>query len=384
MTFKRSFLLASLLIITISLSFFSGYLFKGYLNADTGDWPILSEVYEILQEKGLKAMPAKTNLEYGMIRGLLQAYNDPYTIFVEPPQHVLEGNALQGSYGGIGVRLGRDAEGNILLYPFPDGPAAKAGIQEGDHLLAVDKLQITTQTPTDTAEAALRGPVSKNVKITIGRAPSFSPTDYSILRVEIPLPSVTWHLDPGESRLGIIEVNIIASTTPQEIQNAVKDMQSRGATAFALDLRDNYGGLLTAGVDTARLFLKDGIVIQQQYRGKDLETYRVDSPGALSGLSLVVLVNKNTASAAEIIAGALKEQGRAKIIGTSTYGKDTVQLVYDLKDGSSLHVTSAHWWVPGLQPALAENGLQPDITIDQNDSGPDQDVQAAVKVFFGN
>jgi carboxyl-terminal processing protease len=383
MTFKRSFLITLLVIFSVSAGFAAGFLAKTYLSAGENEWPILNQAYQILQDHGYKDLPPAPILEYGMIRGLVQAYNDPYTIFVEPPQHELEGNVLHGSFGGIGVRLGKDPEGFVVLYPYPESPAFIAGIQEGDRLLEVDGLQITGETPMDTIEAALRGPVGERIAVTIARRPDFTPLDVQIKLGEIPLPSVTWHLDLVEPRLGIIEVNIIASSTPDEIQKAVKDLQSRGATAVALDLRDNFGGLLTAGVDTARLFLREGTVIQQQFRGEKLETYRVEQAGSFADLPLAVFVNQHTASAAEIVAGALKAQGRAQIIGTPTFGKDTVQFVFDLQDGSSLHVTAAHWWVPGLEPPLAGNGILPDLSIQTVETGRDAAVDAAIGVLFG-
>jgi carboxyl-terminal processing protease len=160
-------------------------------------------------------------------------------------------------------------------------------------------------------------------------------------------------------------------------------MQSRGASAFVLDLRENFGGLLKAGVDTARLFLHDGVIIQQQYRGKGMETFRVEKPGPLAGIPMVIFVNGHTASAAEIIAGSLKAQGRAKVIGSPTFGKDTVQLIFDLEDGSSLHVTAAHWWVPGLEPPLAGHGLQPDILVEEEPASQETAEKAAVRSLFG-
>ncbi len=144
----------------------------------------------------------------------------------------------------------------------------------------------------------------------------------------------------------------------------MEDLQQRGATAFVLDLRDNPGGLLDAGVDIARLFLKEGSVMQQQYRGQEVKTFEVEKPGPLADLPLAVLINHGSASAAEIAAGALQAHRRATLIGEPSYGKDSIQLVFTLQDGSSLHVTSAQWWIPGLQKPVGEQGLQPDILID--------------------
>jgi carboxyl-terminal processing protease len=236
----------------------------------------------------------------------------------------------------------------------------------------------------DPVKAELRGPVGEAVMVTIGRTPDYLPIEYKIKRTEFPLPSVTWHIDVDEPRMGVIELNVFAASTPEEIQRAVDELESRGASAYVLDLRDNFGGLLTAGVDVARLFLKDGVVIEQQYRNQSSETFRVLRPGPLVEIPLVLIINQHTASAAEIVAGSLKSHDRATLIGAPTLGKDTIQLVFDLIDESSMHVTAAHWWVPGLNPPVGENGVQPDILVDSNHDaiGPDLAIRSAKKFLF--
>jgi carboxyl-terminal processing protease len=383
MLFRRSFLITFGALLLLSAAFGSGYWFRSTQDTGLNRFPLLNAAYDILESNGLKSVPAHPDLEYGMIRGMVQAYNDPYTIFVEPVQHELESNALQGSFGGIGVSLGHDPQGYYVLYPFAGSPAAKAGVQEGDRLLKVEDQTIDPQTSVDQVQSAIRGPVGQVVHLTIARQPDYQPVQVSIARAQIAEPSVTWHIEPLDPRMGVIAVNIIASSTSDEIQHAVQDLQARGATDFVLDLRNNPGGLLTSGVDIARLFLKDGTIMQQQYKGKAVETFRADAPGALDSIPLVVLVNHNSASAAEIIAGALKVNGRARLIGAPTFGKDTIQLVFDLQDGSSLHVTAAHWWIPGLNPPLGGNGVQPDIPISPDDENatPDAYIQAAIQAF---
>jgi carboxyl-terminal processing protease len=383
-TFKQAYVLTLLVILGAVTGFAAGYLLRPDLPITATDWPVLQQAYQILADHGLKSPLEPPKLEYGMIRGMVQAYEDPYTQFVEPVQHELEGNLLQGSFGGIGVRIGRDADGNVVLYPLPGGPAQEAGVQEGDRLIKAADLEVSAETTDEQIQAALRGPVGERVNIIIARAPDYQPVELRIKRAEIPLPSVTWHLDPDEPSVGVIEINVVAATTPEEIEKAVEDLNGRGATAYILDLRDNFGGLLDAGVDTARLFLKEGMVIEQQYKGKDVESFKVERPGSLADIPLVILVNENTASAAEIIAGALKAQGRAKIIGKPTYGKDTIQLVFDLQDGSSLHVTSAHWWVPGLDPMLQGNGVKPDVLVESaaGASVPDPVARAAADLLL--
>ena len=281
--------------------------------------------------------------------------------------------------------MGRDAQGFIVVHPFADSPAAQAGLLDGDRLINVDDTPITPETSMEDLVAIVRGPEGKTVRLTIARPPDYKEMEFSVKRANIPLPSVTFYLDASEARLGIISVNVIASSTPDEIQQAVEDLKARGASHFALDLRGNGGGLLNEGVDVARLFLKEGVIIQHQYKDQDVETYQVKKPGSLAEIPLVIFVDGNTASASEIISGSLQAHDRAPLIGTHTFGKDSIQLVFELKDESSLHVTSAKWWVPGLEPPVSLGGLQPDIPLPaENAEGSDPFVNAAIQYFFGN
>jgi carboxyl-terminal processing protease len=384
-SFRRSFLLTLSISLLILVAFFGGYLLRDWQQRQYATFPIFEEAHQLITDHALRPIPTGQALEYGAIRGLIQSYgsavNDPHTSFLEPPQAELESNTLAGKFGGIGVRLSNDADGNYVLYPFPDGPAKEAGIQDGDRLLAVDDLSVTPQTPVDQVTAAVRGPVGQKVAVTVGRAPDYEPISYDIKREEVALPSVTYHLDADEPRLGVIEVNAMASTTVPEILKSAEDLQTRGATALALDLRNNGGGLLDVGIAVAEIFLKDGVVIEQQYRGQDVETFKVGQPGELSEIPLVVLINGGTASAAEIVAGALQARGRAQLIGETSYGKNTIQLVYELSDKSSLHVTAAEWWVPGLDAPRPGKGLTPDIPAASGQT-PDAGIQAAIRALF--
>jgi carboxyl-terminal processing protease len=370
----------------IVIAFMGGFLYHELRYADPifakSDYPVLNEAIKLLRENAYLPLPEGNKLEYGMIRGMLQAYNEPHTVFVEPPQHELQTNQLQGRFGGIGVRIERDAENLVYLYPLPDSTALLAGVQEGDRLLKVDDTAITASTTNDLLQAAIRGPVGQKVIITIGRSPDFTPIELTIERAEVSLPSVTWNLMPDEEQVGVIQVRVIAETTPAEITRAVEDLKQKGASRFVLDVRDNGGGLVEAGVNAARLFLREGIVIEQQYRGQSVKTYKVDQPGTFVDLPMVVLVNRGTASAAEIFAGAIQGQGRAQIVGTRTYGKDTIQLIFSLSDGSSLHVTAAQWWVPDLQLEIGKNGIQPDVAVAE-DAEPNAALLKAVDTILG-
>lgn len=383
-TFLYNLLSILLLLVTVAAAFGVGYLVRDQYGPSSGELRVLRQAYDLLQTNGYNPLPEPPRLEYGMIQGMVQAYGDPYTHFSEPVQHQLTTQTLEGKFGGIGATLHRDAQNNPFLVPIADSPAAQAGLQEGDLLVQVDDMPVDASTTNDQIIARLRGEVGSTVTVAVTRPPDETRLVFKIKRVEIALPSVTSFIEPTEKRLGVVKVNVIAATTSAEIIKAITDLQGRGATHVALDLRSNGGGFLESGVDIARLFLQSGTVIEQQYKGQEVKSYPVEKPGQFADIPLVVLVNQNTASAAEIISGALQAQKRALLIGTHTYGKDTIQLVFELQDKSSLSVTAAHWWVPGIAK-FGGVGLQPDIALENADPLPDQAdpaIQAAISAFF--
>lgn len=381
---KRQLISLALLITIIISAFAAGYFAHEYLNLEMQELPILAEARQILNRHALAELPADSTLEYGMVHGMLAELDDPHTRFVEPVQAELTSDNLEGSYGGIGASLDRDPQGYVILHPFPDSPATEAGIVDGDRLILVDEINILPEIATEEVVAALRGPVGEPVSLSIARPPGYETFQFKINRQSIPLPSVTWYTAPADSNVGIIRVNIIAASTVAEIENAIADLNTQQVSYYALDLRGNGGGLVDAGVNIASLFLKEGDILQEQFRDKPIETYSVKEPGANVDLPLVVLVDANTASAAEIVAGALQAHGRAKIIGQPTFGKDTIQLAFDLTDGSSIHVTAAKWWLPGLEVFIGETGLQPDILVSTENNEIDLTIAAAIEYFSAN
>lgn len=360
-------------------AFLSGFFLKSYFDSQIYKFPVLNQAYNILINHSFLSLPDSKALEYGMIRGLLLSSDDPYASFQEPVQHELESNDLQGSFGGVGVEIIRGAGGEILVYPIKNGPAYRAGLINDDQLIQIDDMKISSEVQIDDIKAALRGPVHQSVRLIIMRKDEDDPINFIIKREEIHLPSVTYHLAPEESSIGIINVNIIAESTSDEIKNAIEQLHKEGAGKYILDLRDNGGGLLTAGIEITKMFLDDGIIMQQKYRGQDVETFRTSSPGIFSALPITILINRNTASAAEIIAGAIQAHDRAKLIGEPSFGKDSIQLIFDLQDGSSLHLTAAKWWIPGLDPPLSMGGLQPDLVTIQDDPQIDSTLNTAIE-----
>lgn len=381
---KPSFLYLIIIeVVLIVVSFYSGFFIRGLgIPKDTiEEFPLIQEAYDILQKNFVSDLPEKKEIQYQMLRGMADTYQDPYTIFVEPQQHELQSDQLKGKYGGIGCTLDIDSENHYILYPYPDSPAQEAGILDRDRLLAVEDLEINMDVSNEYIQAAIRGPVGEKVTLTIAREPDYEPFNVTIKREEVSLPSVTWNILQSEPEIGILHVHVIAATTEEEIENGIKNLQKSDVMYFILDLRDNSGGLVESAVATARLFLKEGIIIEQQYRDEPVESFKVEKEGQFSEIPLVTFINQNTASSAEILAGSLQTQNRSILIGSPSYGKDSIQLVFNLSDGSSLHVTSANWWLPDQPSGLSGSGLQPDIQLTSEYQSEENYEISAIEYF---
>jgi carboxyl-terminal processing protease len=371
----------------VALAFGSGFVMAtfqprqpGYLNNPhsavlaSGSLSVFGEAWELIEQDFFGSLPPNRERVYGAIRGLLGALDDPYTVFVEPVSRQLEQDNLRGHYGGVGVTLGRDADGKIMLSPFRDSPAANAGILEGDVLVAIDELYITSEMDlSQDVEARIRGEVGTYVTLAIQRGEET--LVFTITRKVIQIPSVTWRMLEQAPSLGYVRIKSFSDRTAGELQEGLDDVLADGAQGLVLDLRDNGGGLLQASIDVTDQFLDGGPVLYERRKGQEEEAYMANSGGLAIEIPLVVLINHGTASASEIVAGALQDRGRGILIGEPTFGKGSVQLIFDLTDGSSVHITAAQWYTPDHHQ-LDSVGLVPDVTVgDDSDSGDGEDVQ---------
>jgi carboxyl-terminal processing protease len=397
---SKSSMLAALaqgLVIGILLSavFVAGYLFRGIMplpaaaasipalsqvNAQVvGQYPLLTQAQQLLNEYFLRDQPSQTELEYAAIRGVLNALSDKYTFFIDPPVAQSESNVLAGKYGGIGVQVKRDEQGNFVLYPFPNSPAIKAGVQDGDILTQVNGKDIPLDMQQDAVDQLMRGEVKDNngVTIHIKRPASKEEKDFTIAFAEIDVPSVVWRVLEEESALGYIQIMRFTNRTPGELDTAIKDLKSKSVKALILDLRDNPGGLLQESIQVAGAFLDGGVVLYEHSRAGE-KSYEAPAGGLATDLPMYVLVNKGTASASELVAGALQDRKRATVIGQASYGKGTVQLIFALADKSSIHITAAEWLTPN-KSSLDGKGITPDVPMIPDVNGRDVELGEAIR-----
>ncbi len=386
----RNILVAVLVVLMALLSFFTGYLANDYVEERTRrsaleeeQFVVFWEAWDRIEENFLGDLPDSHEVTYSAIRGSLQTLNDPYTIFLEPVVRQEERENLRGNFGGIGASLTRTEAGDIVLEPTPGNPAESAGIQSGDVLLAVNGEPIAPDVPVHAIAELIKGEVGTTVTLTILPVDGSEARDLQIERAEILIPSVIARLLRNDTSVGYVQLIRFTEQSGSEISDAVTRLREEGAQRFVLDLRNNGGGLLNAAVDVSDAFLADKVVYHQVTRGEGETT--VETTGDLAimeDVPLVLLINGGTASSAEIVAGALRDHERATLIGEKTYGKGSVQLVYDLSDTSSVHVTWARWLTPNRN-TIDQNGLFPDIeatsTQEGLDNGRDEQLERAVK-----
>ena len=347
-------------------------------SAESRQFGVYWETWRIVEDQFYGDIPGDPAPVYGAIKGALSTLEDPYTMFVEPEPRALEKADLQGEFGGIGAFVTRGKAGEVFLQPMVNSPAEKSAVKAGDQLLRVDDTTITAEMTSDEVVLLIRGEVGSQVKLTLKRESVTEPLVLLVTREVIETPSVEARVLEQDATMGYVRIRMFTERTAGETRRALQDLEAKGVTSLILDLRDNGGGLLDAAVDVASQFLRSGVVLYEQRRGQPERSYPVDANagGAAPDRPMTLLINGATASASEIVAGALRDQQRAILIGEKTYGKGSVQLVYDLSDESSVHVTVARWLTPDRRQ-IDKQGLQPDIevTLSEEDRAAGRDPQ---------
>jgi carboxyl-terminal processing protease len=325
-------------------------------------------------------------LTYEVIAGIMSSVKDKYTTFLTPKQYAELNEGLDGgNFSGVGIAIAVDEKSKLLVVNdvIPDGPADKAGMQPGDVITEIDG-KTTHGLTTDDDAKLLRGPKGTVVHLTIERSGAPIPV-VTVTRDVIHQPSVySKLLDDG---IGYARLTVFGSNTAQELSTALDKLQSEGAKAYVLDLRDNGGGYLNAAIDVSSKFIPSGPIVSVESRGGSDTQYDAENT-AIAPKPLAVLVNRYTASASEITSGAIQDNGVGELIGEKTYGKGVVQTIHPLPDGSAVKITSARYLTPkGRDINLI--GIQPDIvslepkTAKIGDPADDPQLESAITYLQG-
>ncbi|MBX3012131.1 MAG: PDZ domain-containing protein [Caldilineaceae bacterium] len=346
--------------------------------ADPMDMTVFWQVNDILERDFYGTKPDLQTRRYGAIQGLVGAFNDRYTRYEPPPQSADSQAAICGCDGVIGVTVDQ-TEAGFVLYPLPDLPAAQAGIIDGDILLQVDETVLTATLSVDEVMALVNGQPDTDVVIVVQRALA-SPTatrtqgeavgeilNFQMRRVVVVTPSMEWRLlteDSTTANIGYIRHFRFTEHSPEEMQRALDELAVQGADRFILDLRDNPGGPVDAALQITDMWLDQGVMLIEEESNGAEKQFEATAGQVITNAPLVIVVDQGTASASEIVAGALRDYQRATLVGTQTYGKGSVQLRHQLADQSSLFVTNALWFTP-QRHQIADVGLAPDVVVDE-------------------
>jgi len=352
------------------------------------DTTVMNEVLARLKQYYLKPEDIEAKkLMYGAAEGMTASLGDPYTAFYPPTENVRSKEDLQGEFGGVGIQLGYIDDTLAVMAPLKGTPAEKAGIRAGDLILRIkDEAKNidrdTSDLKIDDAVDIIRGPKGTTVILTIFHDGENESEDIPLVRdiINVPSTEIEW-LDDG--KVAVLRVNKFGEQTLTEWNKMVDQVIAQKATGVILDLRNNPGGFLQRAVDLGEEFISGGVVVQQRDRNTT-ESIEVGRSGRLIGKPLVVLINKGSASASEILAGALRERVGTKLVGEKSFGKGTVQEVQDLPGGAGLHVTIAEWLLPSGKN-IHEEGLTPDVEVkfefDEKNPESDNQMDKALEVL---
>ena len=317
---------------------------------------------------------------YGALKGLVESLDDPYTRFVEPKALEEENMEMEGEYGGLGIYMASRDGRTIVIAPIEDTPADRAGIKPLDEIIKVDDKNVMGM-DSDEVVKMLRGPAGKSVTIQIRRKNVDKLIPVKIVREIIKIKTV--RMEMLNDGIAYIKLNHFNLKTDGELRAAIKKATDKKAKGIIMDLRNNPGGLLDVCVDVTSQFIPKGVVVGMKGRFDKANDTLYAKEGRANNLPLVVIVNEGSASAAEIFAGAVKDHKRGTIVGMKTFGKGSVQTLFNLPDGSGIYVTIARYHTPSGF-VLDHKGLQPDVKVEgepKKDKKEDKQLQKALGVL---
>jgi carboxyl-terminal processing protease len=329
------------------------------------DARLLAEVLEHVRQDYVDTI-SDEELINAAIRGLV-ADLDPHSAFLDRSQFEDIRSSTTGAYSGVGIEVAADNGMVRVVTPMEGSPAARAGVLAGDRILAVDDIAVDPDKLEDTIER-MRGNPGSTVKLTLARPPARAPLDFSLIRAKVQVSSVKSRVI--EPNVGYVRITHFSETTQADLERAIaalKKENGHALTGLVLDLRNNPGGLLEAGVAVADAFLNEGVIVTADGRARDARfEMKAEKGDLIDGAPLAILVNGDSASASEIVAGALHDHKRAVLVGRQTYGKGSVQTVVPLSGGGALKLTTSKYLTPS-GVSIHEKGITPDVVVDPKD-----------------
>lgn len=343
-------------------------------------WQLLNKNF--VQTHSSSTIPTDQEKLYGAIAGLTDSYGDPYTTFFPPAEAKEFAENLNGEFGGVGMEMGTKDGAITVIAPLKDSPAERAGVRSGDVVIMVDATS-TVGMSVDDAVKLIRGPKGTTVKLTFERASTTEPVVISIVRDTINIPIIEGKLEKGVYTISLYS---FSQNSAELFRQELRRFVLSGSNKLVLDLRGNPGGYLEAAVQMASFFLPIGdTIVTEDYKGKQTNVvhrslgYNVFKD---ANLKMVILADQGSASASEILAGALQQHGVAKLVGTRTFGKGSVQQLLELGGGAEIKITVARWLTPNGN-SISDGGLTPDIkverTIDDAKAGKDPQMDEALR-----
>lgn len=353
------------------------------------DFTLFWQVWDDLEAKYFdKSKLVPTEMVYGAIKGMVEAVGDPYTAFLPPSQNKVVNEDLNGSFEGVGIQIGFKGTQLAVIAPLPNSPAEKAGIKAGDFIVGIkdDKKKINQGTvgiSLPDAVEIIRGAAGTKVTLTLLREGNTEPMVMELTRAKVDVPSVILSYVGDNGKYAHIRLLKFGSETTGEWEKAVDEInKKKEVRGVVLDLRNNPGGYLQGAVDIASDFMKVGsvAVIEEKSDGAKNQ-FKTERVGLLTNMSVAVIINGGSASASEILAGALRDIQHIKLVGEKSFGKGTIQEPEELGGGAGLHITTAKWLTPSGY-WVNEKGLEPDIKIEDNlKTTEDEQLQKAIELL---
>lgn len=356
------------------------------------DFDLYWKAWQIIQDKFVGRPAGETRLLYGSIAGMVASLGDPFSVFLEPSITAGLTEELTGQIEGIGAEIGIRDNALVVISPLPGSPAEKAGIREGDRIWEIDQAPSAAMT-LEEAVHIIRGPKGTPVTLTVSRQESAERLSVTIIRDTVRIVSVEWDiLDTAklgvsaDKKIGYIRITHFNADTGERMKRAIQDAIIAHPDGIILDVRNNPGGYLDQAIEVSGYWVPSGeVVVMEEEAGQAIQKHRSRGKGELGSIPTVVLINGGTASGSEILAGALRDNGLATIVGQTSFGKGSVQSIEYLPDGSSIKLTVARWLTP-IGSHIDQVGVVPDVEIPQPDEdavGTDSVLSAAGVILSG-